>query len=433
MDHSPLEKLMALHAAVDERDLGRCDVDEAERLWVEVMAEGSWPGHATLALADSWSRAGWPERSERLLETIGTAPDTGPEAAVWIAQFWLRRGNGQMAREALVNAPLTLTGQVLSVLAAPEDASLREAFEGEWRKYEATPSIAFGDVAAIAWWGVAKIRREEGAALAAADCLGRAIRAAPWRLDWWLDLADVLIADGKGNLLGRYWIDLPGRFPTSTRWLMRSCCAHMLVRGPNVGRALAYSKLARVLAPSHWPAYQAEAQALADFAALDHVGATFSHFWRREPHVEAETLDDGSDNLESATHRAVTANRRAIVLAPTPATWNDLGSVWFAAGVMDEAAAAFQQALALDPRQRHATINYAMTLLCLGKIDALRDHFAQSEFLAPLPKSLLPYRADWDDPEATSQEAWRAPVDGEEWRRRAVFSQSWWREPRGDA
>jgi predicted TPR repeat methyltransferase len=64
---------------------------------------------------------------------------------------------------------------------------------------------------------------------------------------------------------------------------------------------------------------------------------------------------------------AVSLMRQASQIAPTPATLNDLGSLYLAAGNSAEAVEAYQTAIRLDPRYVLARINLADTLAEIGR------------------------------------------------------------------
>lgn len=435
MERSTLQELTALHAVLDNGCL-----DDAERLFDSLGPANAGRGQAALALANGWLRAGQTARATPYCRILRTAPDTAATATTQLAQLHLQWGRHDDARRLIGPHPATLAQAALMLLATMEDdeaawAMAQAAFERDWAGHPLAAALTGpppdtaerrdGDIAHF-WWAAARLRRCSGGGANTHDCLRRAIDAAPWRLDWYLELAGALFADMAPHLFGRHWLSLPVTFAGSWRWLLLTCRAHMLM-GPNTDAALACCRTAQTLDPSRWQAFQAEAQIMSDFACLDHVDKSFRQFWNGKAKPPA---DPAGRDAPHARHRAARASRRAITLAPTAANWNDLGATLFAGGAMEAATDAFGQALVLDPRQRHAAINVAVTLLELGQFDALRHHMAHTEFLAPLPKSLQPMlrRADATDPDERWPDIWRMKVDYQEWLRRTVFSQSWWRE-----
>lgn len=66
---------------------------------------------------------------------------------------------------------------------------------------------------------------------------------------------------------------------------------------------------------------------------------------------------------------AADALKRSIAVRATPAAWTNLGAAYRATAKLTEAAAAYQQALALDPKFADASANYANVLLDLGNHD----------------------------------------------------------------
>jgi tetratricopeptide (TPR) repeat protein len=390
MDASDIAQLAALHAAIDEAgpDVGR----------------GIDSGHGALALALGWMRAGRDDRAAAYLKTAA-ATLTPACAPAWIAQWHLRAGQPEAALQILAGQPRTPATAALRNLAAGYAADGSDALAG--------PDGGEGD-AALYWWAVAHAHwRRDGSGTAVYDALVRAIHAAPWRLDWRFELAGALFAGGPAATaaLAGYWLNLPGGFPASRRWLLLNCYAHILAIGHR-DRAVACARTAVVLDPADPRPYRACAQALADYAALDQVEAGFAAFWQgRKP----ATLP-----LSPTAHAALRLAQRAVTLCPDGVAWNDLGAVAFAAGAMTTAADAFAQALAVEPGQRHAQINYVVALVCLERPQEAARFIAETTFAAALPKSLL----GLSDPAGL----WPTLPDYQEWRRGVVFSQTWWRE-----
>jgi protein O-GlcNAc transferase len=67
--------------------------------------------------------------------------------------------------------------------------------------------------------------------------------------------------------------------------------------------------------------------------------------------------------------RAVDALKRSIAVKATPAAWTNLGAAYRATAKLTEAAAAYERALALDPKFADAAANFANVLLDLGNHD----------------------------------------------------------------
>jgi predicted O-linked N-acetylglucosamine transferase (SPINDLY family) len=67
---------------------------------------------------------------------------------------------------------------------------------------------------------------------------------------------------------------------------------------------------------------------------------------------------------------AVDALKRSIDVNPTPAAWTNLGAAYRATAKLTEAAAAYENALALDPKFADAAANFANVLVDLGNHDA---------------------------------------------------------------
>lgn len=358
---------------------------------------------------------------------VETAPDTAALAPEWLVQIYLQLERYDDAARRIAPLPddpfrfpvrtalralLRSGGQQGPAAGSVSDAASPGAAQG-----------TAGDAAAILSWATARLHRMNGDHAAGYADLQRAIHAAPWRLDWWFELSEAVIRDGMGPSLGRFWLDLPAAFPNSLRWLLLTAWACMLSNA-TMDRALACSRRAQALDPSSWRAFMAEAQILNEIAAVDHTTDQFHRF-------RAGRTSRPTDGKSEAACRAVVAAWRALTLHPSAALWNDVGVIRFTTGSLDSAADAFRLALGEDPRQRHAAINHAVALLCLGQADRLARHLAETEFLAALPKSLELLRPvlaggsglhGWQAP-------WRTPADPQEWRRSVVFSQSWWREP----
>ncbi len=66
---------------------------------------------------------------------------------------------------------------------------------------------------------------------------------------------------------------------------------------------------------------------------------------------------------------AVDALKRSIAINPTPSAWTNLGASYRATAKLTEAAAAYESALALDPKFADAAANYANVLVDLGNHD----------------------------------------------------------------
>lgn len=418
--------LCRLYAWIDDAS-GKAALERASDHPVVRDACRMAPGHAALALAGGWLQAGHPDWATPFMATVETAPDTAALAPEWLAQIFLQMDRHDDATRLIAPLPddpvrfplrtalhalLRSGGQPAAAGSAVDAAALGVA-QGEEEDA----------AAAMLSWAIARLHRMNGDRAAGYAGLRRAIHAAPWRLDWWFELSDALIRDGMGPSLGRFWLDLPAAFPASPRWLLRTAWACMLSNA-TMDRALACSRRAQILDPSNWRAFMAEAQILNEIAAVDHTTDQFHRF--RAGRTRRPTGGSGD-----ATCRATVAAHRALALHPSAAAWNDLGVIRFTAGALDSAADAFRMALDEDPRQRHATINHAMVLLCLGQTDNLARVLTETEFLAALPKSLellRPMPADGSGLQGRPA-SWRTPADPQEWRRSVVFSQNWWREP----
>jgi protein O-GlcNAc transferase len=70
---------------------------------------------------------------------------------------------------------------------------------------------------------------------------------------------------------------------------------------------------------------------------------------------------------------AVDALKRAIAINPTPAAWTNLGAAYRATAKLAEAAKAYENALALDPKFADASANYANVLVDLGNQEAAQN------------------------------------------------------------
>jgi hypothetical protein len=96
--------------------------------------------------------------------------------------------------------------------------------------------------------------------------------------------------------------------------------------------------------------------------------------------------------------------------------WNDLGHLAALQGDLPQAEANFRTALALEPENRHASVNLAITLLRADRSEALVKLMTSTRFSVDLPSALT----------------WRmhGPLDPDpaEWRRTTIFSFAWRRD-----
>ncbi|MBB6252269.1 tetratricopeptide repeat protein [Nitrospirillum iridis] len=212
--------------------------------------------------------------------------------------------------------------------------------------------------------------------------------------------------------LGAAWRGLAVAFPNDAAWRLVSCLAWFFT-GLDRGRAVIEAQAARTLEPALWCAHLAEAHVLCEMAEMEQANQDFGAYWRlgrRRPRSVGTPVFGPA--LEAA--------QRALALHPVAALWNDLGAIHFAAGDYPAAQAAFRTALELEPRQRHAAANHAVTLAALGAVAELRDYLAREPLPVALPLSLkfagMPAR-----------DYWRHLPEAYEERRMAVFSQAWWR------
>lgn len=272
---------------------------------------------------------------------------------------------------------------------------------------------------ALAWRLCAELWRTAGQPASQVRCLMRAAILMPWRLDWQYAAATALIRSSDHRLLSRFWRDLPVCFPQAPRWLLLRCFSLWRLEAP-LGEVLKDCRKARALAPDWWPVHLAEACVLADWAGVEAAEGAFERFWTHGGPCGAD--DEGSRPLAAmalrAAERAVVLTRRSGA-ALEAAVWNDMGAVCFRALRLEEAAQAFHRTLAIDPMQRHASINLAVLLLLQGKRGELRTYLQRHRFAATLPRALLL--------ENQPEDCWPSPVDVAEWRRDTVFSQCWWR------
>ncbi|WP_148293812.1 hypothetical protein [Azospirillum sp. B4] len=234
----------------------------------------------------------------------------------------------------------------------------------------------------------------------------------PTSLAGQMALAARLIADNRPMELGGVWRRLTATFPNDPVWRLVSCLAWSFT-GLDRARGLIEAQAARTLDPACWPAHLAEAWVLCEMAEMDRANSDFSAYWaqgRRRPrpvghHLFAASLD--------AVHRA-------LALHPVAALTNDLGVIHFMAGDYPAARNAFLAAMDLEPRQRHAAANYAVTLAVLGELAELRTYLERESLPVALPLSLKFMGM-------AERDYWRQPAEAYETRRTAVFSQAWWR------
>lgn len=409
-------RLAIFHSEIDESGIAG-----ARRRHADMAEDPAIAGRVALLALHARLRGKSSESVEELAHVIAEAPDTKAGAPASLAQAFLAAGRREEALAVIDAAPSTAARASLRLLAAGTNGDVR--WDGDPRESN------------IYWWASAHLNRESERFH---DHLGRAIRDAPWRLDWWFELADALLASHDvGRLLPRHWPELPHVPHHSRRWRLLATRASMLTTG-RMGKALAHARIARAIAPDDWRTYAAEAQIIADFAALDHVATSFETYWSPD---RSGTLRDAASN---ASVQAVTAARRAVTAAPTAAdrvtAWNDLGAVHFASGAIDAAEEAFSHALLYDPRQRHATINRAVCLLVSGRDGELDRHMRETEFQTTLPPGLelIVERERLPGPSEGNGGAshpgpgiWERLPDHREWRRSVVFTQAWWRTLRG--
>lgn len=398
MDSSEITRLAALHATLDEDGPA---TDNAALRFQALSPGTAVGGHGALALAQGWMRAG---RDDCAAPYLDTAAATLPPA--WIAQLHLAAGRPEVALKVLAGQPGTVATATLRRLAAGQ-------WDGPDDTIVASEDNGGEEDQAVLWWGVAHTRRQrQGSNTAVYDALVRAVHAAPWRLDWRFELAGALFTatPPSPSLFAGCWLNLPGAFPGSRHWLLLSSYAHLLAIGHR-DQALACGRAAMALDPADPRPYRACAQAMADYATLDHVEACFATFWQGRKST--------THPLSPAAGETLRAAERAAILCPDGATWNDLGTVAFAAGAISTAVDAFRQALVADPAQRHAQINHVIALACLGQSQDAARIIAETTFAAALPKSLL----ELSDPAGL----WPTLPDYREWQRGTVFSQTWWR------
>jgi hypothetical protein len=115
--------------------------------------------------------------------------------------------------------------------------------------------------------------------------------------------------------------------------------------------------------------------------------------------------------------------RSALAIADRPSLWNDLGVLSFSFARLARAKTLFERCLSREPAHRHATINYAVTLLAEGRTEAVAAYLGRTVFSADLPPSLKLRQAIGQI--AVGRETVLPRRDSREWMRWGAYSYDW--------
>lgn len=205
---------------------------------------------------------------------------------------------------------------------------------------------------------------------------------------------------------------------TDAAWTVASAAVDLLEDRPVETIAALRSILDAAPSPMMQIVHWVLAHAMARQAHVVGVASLLDGYLDWRPYYNRQSLEltDGFVEAEGAF-------RAALAIQDLDSLWNDLGVLHFSFGRVEEAADYFGECLARDPAHRHASINYAVSLLTRGRVSEAHDFVARTAFAVQLPRSLTLNSAVHEI--AAGRAAHLPSRDYRDWTRWCAYSFGW--------